>query len=65
MTVLRLLQERVAAGSVLALQAEKGADLDGLPDRAAWDERHYGRNYLLFWVKPETASEQAPMIDDL
>jgi 16S rRNA (guanine(966)-N(2))-methyltransferase RsmD len=47
------LQRRAAPGSVLALQAERGAELDRLPDRARWDERHYGRNYLLFWVKPD------------
>ena len=22
-----------------------------LPDRQDWDERHYGRNELFFWVK--------------
>jgi hypothetical protein len=30
---------------------EESAALEQLPDRAQWDERHYGRNYLLFWVK--------------
>jgi 16S rRNA (guanine(966)-N(2))-methyltransferase RsmD len=45
------LQEKAAAGSVLVLQAEASADLAGLPDRAAWDERRYGRNHLLIWVK--------------
>jgi 16S rRNA (guanine966-N2)-methyltransferase len=47
------LQAKVAAGSVLVLQAEAGAVLDDLPDRLAWDVRRYGRNTLLIWVKEE------------
>jgi 16S rRNA G966 N2-methylase RsmD len=52
------LQEKVAAGSVLALQCEKTFAFDKLPG-ADWDARRYGRNWLLFWVKaaPEPASE--------
>jgi 16S rRNA (guanine(966)-N(2))-methyltransferase RsmD len=45
------LQQKLPAGAVLVLQAEAGIDLDGLPDRQRWDERRYGRNRLLFWVK--------------
>jgi 16S rRNA (guanine966-N2)-methyltransferase len=45
------LQERIAPGSVLVLQAESNAPLDELPVRSAWDERRYGRNLLLIWVK--------------
>jgi 16S rRNA (guanine(966)-N(2))-methyltransferase RsmD len=45
------LQRKTAAGSVVVLQAETGVPLDALPDRPAWDERKYGRNRLLFWVK--------------
>jgi 16S rRNA (guanine966-N2)-methyltransferase len=51
------LQERLAPGSVLVLQAEPTEMLSRLPRRGEWDERHYGRNVLLFWVKPETPSE--------
>jgi hypothetical protein len=29
-----------------------------LPDRAEWDERRYGRNYLLIWVKEETQGRE-------
>jgi 16S rRNA (guanine(966)-N(2))-methyltransferase RsmD len=55
------LQEKLPPGSVLALQAEAGVDLGGLPDRENWDERHYGRNYLLFWVKEEAGPQpEAP-----
>lgn len=50
------LQARVALHSVIVLQSEKTAALDGLPGRAEWDERRYGRNHLLFWVK-ETPPE--------
>jgi 16S rRNA (guanine966-N2)-methyltransferase len=52
------LQARVPPGSVLALQSERGEPLDGLPDRAAWDERFYGRNCLLFWVKEEAPARE-------
>jgi 16S rRNA (guanine(966)-N(2))-methyltransferase RsmD len=50
------LQKAVAPGSVLVLQSEKTAALGGLPGAEAWDERHYGRNYLLFWVKEQPES---------
>jgi 16S rRNA (guanine966-N2)-methyltransferase len=50
------MQERLHPGSVLVLQAEKSALLDTLPNRGSWDERRYGRNHLLFWVKEEVAS---------
>jgi 16S rRNA (guanine(966)-N(2))-methyltransferase RsmD len=51
------LQRKVHPGSVLVLQSEKTAELDKLPARPEWDERHYGRNYLLIWVKePEPAT---------
>jgi 16S rRNA (guanine966-N2)-methyltransferase len=52
LNVIALLQQRVAPGSVLVLQAEDTAILDELPARAEWDERRYGRNVLLIWVKP-------------
>lgn len=45
------LQERVAVDSVIVLQSEKTSVLDELREREKWDERHYGRNSLLFWVK--------------
>ncbi|MCS6852996.1 MAG: RsmD family RNA methyltransferase [Gemmataceae bacterium] len=50
-------QARLAVGSVLILQGEhhkvKAADL---PAAAAWEERHYGRNLLLLWVKTAVES---------
>jgi 16S rRNA (guanine(966)-N(2))-methyltransferase RsmD len=55
LNVIAKLQERVQPGSVIVLQAESKAPLDDLPVRADWDERHYGRNHLLIWVR-ETVS---------
>lgn len=51
--VIAQLQERVPPGSVIVLQAEGKAPLDELPARLEWDERRYGRNVLLIWVKNE------------
>lgn len=53
------IQDRVHPGSVLVLQAERAPVLDELPHRPAWDERRYGRNLLLIWVKetPEANGE--------
>jgi 16S rRNA (guanine(966)-N(2))-methyltransferase RsmD len=45
------LQTRVAAGSVLVVQAEQSAGSAPLPDREHWEDRRYGRNHLLIWVK--------------
>jgi len=47
------LQHTVHPGSVIVLQSEHTADLDLLPARGQWDERRYGRNHLLIWVKEE------------
>jgi hypothetical protein len=54
------MQARLHPGSVLVLQAEKCDLLERLPDRAAWDERRYGRNHLLFWVRPLPPEPTAP-----
>jgi 16S rRNA (guanine(966)-N(2))-methyltransferase RsmD len=59
LTLVGALQARLYPGSVLVLQAEKTDLLDRLPDRERWDERRYGRNHLLFWVKAADA-EAAP-----
>ena len=47
------LRRKVATGSVLVLQTEKQRAQQGWPDFAAWDERRYGRNVLLIWVKEQ------------
>jgi 16S rRNA (guanine(966)-N(2))-methyltransferase RsmD len=49
-------REKVRPESVVVLQAETTAPLDELPGRAEADERRYGRNSLLFWVKDEPAA---------
>ena len=54
LSVISQLQERVRPASVIVLQAESKATLDELPARADWDERRYGRNHLLIWVKEVT-----------
>ncbi len=56
------LQRRLHPESVLVLQAEQADLLDRLPGRAAWDERRYGRNHLLFWVRelPEPPADREP-----
>ncbi|MGH7170291.1 MAG: RsmD family RNA methyltransferase, partial [Gemmataceae bacterium] len=51
LSVIAQLQERASPGSVIVLQAENNAHLDELPARIEWDERRYGRNVLLIWVK--------------
>jgi 16S rRNA (guanine966-N2)-methyltransferase len=50
-SVLSELRRRAASGSVVVLQAEESEFLDTLPGREEADERKYGRNRLLFWVK--------------
>src|SRR5262249_13144028 len=49
--VLEALRRRVTPGSVVVLQAEESEFLEMLPGRSDADERKYGRNHLLFWVK--------------
>jgi len=48
----------VAPGSVLVVQSEQTPALAELPHREQWEERRYGRNHLLIWVK-EAAGEQS------
>lgn len=52
-------QGKVAEGSVLVLQAEHGVPLDELPAREQWEDRRYGRNHLLIWVR-ESSEPAAP-----
>jgi 16S rRNA (guanine(966)-N(2))-methyltransferase RsmD len=49
--LITLLQDKVPPASVIVLQAEEAPLLAELPERPDWDERKYGRNRLLFWVK--------------
>jgi 16S rRNA (guanine(966)-N(2))-methyltransferase RsmD len=52
------LQAKVADGSVLVVQAEHGVPLDELPSREQWEDRRYGRNHLLIWVKETPEPEE-------
>ena len=53
------IRQKVAPGSVVVLQMEESPALTLLADRGEWDERRYGRNHLLIWVKDpeETPAE--------
>jgi 16S rRNA (guanine966-N2)-methyltransferase len=53
------LQQKLAVGSVLVVQGEKGLALGALPDAEQWEERRYGRNLLLIWVKQAASSPLA------
>lgn len=50
------LQQKLAPGSVLVLQSEAKIPLEQLPAAAEWEQRIYGRNRLLLWVKPAAQS---------
>ena len=57
------LRQKIATDSVLVLQLETSTAMEQLPDREQWDERKYGRNYLLIWVKegqPAAEENTAP-----
>lgn len=56
--LLATLQEKVALGSVIVLQSEKGTGLDDAPELADWERRKYGRNVLMIWVKEEPAPDE-------
>jgi 16S rRNA (guanine(966)-N(2))-methyltransferase RsmD len=56
MNLMTRLQHKAAPGSVLVLQAESTAELNHLPQQDAWEERRYGRNRLLIWVKDVEAA---------
>jgi 16S rRNA (guanine966-N2)-methyltransferase len=67
MGLVRRLRDKVVPGSVLVLQAESSAELDELTADPGWDQRRYGRNLLLIWVKqdpsavePATGTQEAP-----
>ena len=49
------LQRKVAEESVIVVQTERQAGLRMGPEFADWEDRRYGRNVLLLWVKDGTA----------
>lgn len=54
------LQRKVAPGSVLILQGEKGFPAKKLPGAGQWEERRYGRNELWIWVKGHPPDSHEP-----
>lgn len=58
MTLVGLIQSKVADGSVVVVQGEHDVPLVGLPGEG-WDDRRYGRNHLLLWVKGAPADTLA------
>jgi 16S rRNA (guanine(966)-N(2))-methyltransferase RsmD len=54
------LQVSVSPGSVLVVQADRDEPFAILADKEAWEERHYGRNILLIWVKEPPSSPPSP-----
>ncbi len=52
LAMLRTMQEKLAPGSVLVAQLELCPMMEEIPLKEEWDHRKYGRNHLLFWVKP-------------
>jgi 16S rRNA (guanine(966)-N(2))-methyltransferase RsmD len=54
------LQAKVADGSVLILQSERGSPLEEMSELADWEERRYSRNVLLLWQKEEQDAAVSP-----
>ena len=55
------LREVVPPASVLVLQADRDQPFLDLPFKTEWEERHYGRNILLIWIKGTAPSP--PTVD--
>lgn len=53
LNLVRQVQDKVAPGSVVAVQSERGAIENEEAIFAGWDIRHYGRNELLIWVRED------------
>ena len=50
--MIETLQQKLAPGSVLTVQADRNFPADILPQEGAWDIRVYGRTQLAIWLKP-------------
>jgi len=59
LALVRQVQEKVADGSVVVVQSERGAIEDEETVFAGWDIRHYGRNELLIWVRESPEGEES------
>lgn len=58
------LRAKLPAESVIVVQLEEGSFLEHLPEREHWDERKYGRNYLLFWVVGESGTAAPSTLEE-
>ena len=58
-----MLQQKAALGSVLVLQTEHCIPLDQLPLREQWEDRKYGRNHLMIWVKEAPVHDEADLAE--
>jgi 16S rRNA (guanine(966)-N(2))-methyltransferase RsmD len=58
LALVRQVQAKVAPGSVVVVQGERGAIEDEDTVFAGWDVRRYGRNELLIWVREEEPEEE-------
>lgn len=56
--LITIIKDKIPAESVLVLQAEEAVVLNAIRVLADWDERRYGRNHLLFWVKSEEGDHE-------
>ena len=59
LALVRQVQAKVADGSVVVVQSERGAIEDEVTIFAGWDIRRYGRNELVIWVKEEPDGEES------
>lgn len=59
LAILAAMQEKLSPGSVLVVQLETCPMMEDIPRKEEWDHRKYGRNHLLFWVKPMPKTEEA------
>jgi 16S rRNA (guanine966-N2)-methyltransferase len=53
------LERKVANDSVLVIQTERKAGQELWAEFAGWEERRYGRNVLLLWVKDSQQEQEA------
>lgn len=62
--LVRTLEEKLPAGSVLVVQAEKHFPPELLFQGEGWDLRLYGRTRLGFWVKEDSSADLTAVPDE-
>jgi 16S rRNA (guanine(966)-N(2))-methyltransferase RsmD len=58
LTLIGHVRQKAAPGSIVVVQTEKDTLVDELPDLEQWQQKRYGRNVLLIWVKRAGASPE-------